>query len=490
MTPTTFPASQLLPDQRIDLAIQAMTSPVNISRLAAEHKVSRKFVYQQKSKATLALKDVFAPTGADNDVLFYLPVTKAWLYQVILALTLVCHSSYRGVMEFMRDILGVSISEGSIHNLHQVAMHRAGSINRAQDLSTIRHALLDEIFHCNRPVLAGIDARSTYCFLLANEAQRDAETWAIHHLYAKDQGFNPDYTIADGGTGLRAGQKIVWGDKPCHGDVFHILHQCEALASTLSSVAKGATSEREKLQAKAGHVHSQGQDIDAREAAALQAEHLAHELASDIQTLAQWLGRDILSLAGPDLTMRQELFDFVVNELAARENIDSKRIRPVRVALQNQRDDLLAFAGILDGKLQAIAETHHVPMYLVRQACVLQRKPDTSSAYWEGWCQLCAQMGYKSHAVFEAVKLAMANTPRCSSMVENLNSRLRNYFTLRRQLGGEYLSLLQFFLNHRTFLRSKFPERVGKSPKQLMTGQAHPHWLTLLGFGQPQPLRG
>jgi len=69
MTPTTFPASQLLSDQRIDLAIQAMTSPVNISRLADEHKVSRKFVYQQKNKAAQALKDVFAPTGTDNDVL-------------------------------------------------------------------------------------------------------------------------------------------------------------------------------------------------------------------------------------------------------------------------------------------------------------------------------------------------------------------------------------------------------------------------------------
>jgi hypothetical protein len=98
-------------------------------------------------------------------------------------------------------------------------------------------------------------------------------------------------------------------------------------------------------------------------------------------------------------------------------------------------------------------------------------------------------MGAKCHAVFEAVLQAMAQTPRCSSMVENLNSRLRNYFTLRRQLGGEYLGLLQFFLNHRTFLRSRVAERVGKSPKQLMTGQAHPHWLTLLGFGQPQPLR-
>ena len=36
--------------------------------------------------------------------------------------------------------------------------------------------------------------------------------------------------------------------------------------------------------------------------------------------------------------------------------------------------------------------------------------------------------------------------------------------------------------NHRTFLRSHRPERVGKSPKELMTGQSHPHWLELLGF--------
>jgi hypothetical protein len=85
---------------------------------------------------------------------------------------------------------------------------------------------------------------------------------------------------------------------------------------------------------------------------------------------------------------------------------------------------------------------------------------------------------------------AMAQTPRCGSMVENLNSRLRNYFTLRRQLGGRYLELLKFFLNHRTFLRSRVPERVGKSPRQLLTGEAHPHWLTMLGFGPLQQQQG
>ena len=83
----------------------------------------------------------------------------------------------------------------------------------------------------------------------------------------------------------------------------------------------------------------------------------------------------------------------------------------------------------------------------------------------------------------------MTDTPRSSSLVENLNSRLRTYFTLRRHLGGSYLDLLRFFLNHRRFLRSRRTERQGKSPCELMTGQGHPHWLILLGLGPLQPQR-
>lgn len=81
----------------------------------------------------------------------------------------------------------------------------------------------------------------------------------------------------------------------------------------------------------------------------------------------------------------------------------------------------------------------------------------------------------------------MGRTPRSSSMVENLNSRLRRYFFLRRHLGNAYLSLLQFFLNHRVLMRSRRAERVGKTPKQLLTGQPHAHWLELLGFEHLAP---
>jgi len=212
-------------------------------------------------------------------------------------------------------------------------------------------------------------------------------------------------------------------------------------------------------------------------------------LARDIRTLTQWLSHDVLALAGPTLATRQVLFDFIVAELALREPEDARRIRPVRVALQNQRDDLLGFVGVLDEKLIAIARAHEISMTNVREACILHRLPSTSTAYWQGWNRPRTNTGDKFHALFDAVGQTFAQTPRSSSLVENLNSRLRNYFTLRRHLGGPYLSLLQFFPNYRCLMRSQRAERKGKSPRELMTGQAHPHWLTLLGLGPLQPQR-
>ena len=54
-----------------------------------------------------------------------------------------------------------------------------------------------------------------------------------------EQGFEPDYTIADGGSGLRAGQKAVMPSVPCHGDVFHIQQQFEQVANGLVRRAQG-----------------------------------------------------------------------------------------------------------------------------------------------------------------------------------------------------------------------------------------------------------
>src|ERR1700751_18613 len=300
-------AAGLPASDREELAILALARSEPINDLAVQHGVSRKFVYRQKHKARCALDDAFISATTDDTVLFQIPVTKRWRRQVIVALALMCRGSYLGILEFMRDVLGWRISIGTVHNVLHAAAEQARVINDAQDLSRIRTGLHDELFHGGKPVLAGVCAESTYCYLLAAEDHRDADTWGVRLLDAAQQGLKPDYTIADAGQGLRAGQKAAWGDTPCHGDVFHIIRQCEGLANTLSRLAKGATARREKLEAKFGGAgQSTPKDaLVAELALARQAETRARDLVHGIRTLIQCLSHDVLGLAGPNRDRRE-----------------------------------------------------------------------------------------------------------------------------------------------------------------------------------------
>jgi len=98
--------------------------------------------------------------------------------------------------------------------------------------------------------------------------------------------------------------------------------------------------------------------------------------------------------------------------------------------------------------------------------------------------QLRKKLPGRFHPLETAVCEVLSETPRASSIVENLNSHLWNYFFLRRHIGNDYLHLLRFFLNHRRFRRSDRPERIGKSPAELLNALRHPHWLEL------RPCRG
>lgn len=106
------------------------------------------------------MDESFAPSQGNDDVLFHLPATKNWIYQLILGLVLICHSSYRGVVELLRDLFDTSISVGTVPN---------------------RLHLLRSVDH------------------------RDEDTWGFHLLDVIAQGFGPDYTIADGGSAVGRG---------------------------------------------------------------------------------------------------------------------------------------------------------------------------------------------------------------------------------------------------------------------------------------------
>src|SRR5208337_2481189 len=164
------------------------------------------------------------PSNTSDKVLFYLPVTKAWLRQLVLGLVLICHSSTRGVVELLRDLFDFRISLGTVHNIVHSPVAQARRINQQYDLSSIHIGLLDEIFQARDPVLVGVDAQSTFCFWLSPEEHRDADTWGVRLLELVDRGFAPQATIADFASGLRAGHQEALPGRLCRGDVFHALY--------------------------------------------------------------------------------------------------------------------------------------------------------------------------------------------------------------------------------------------------------------------------
>ena len=486
---TSYRATEMNIKQKKTMALQVIRGEESITHLAKENQVSRKFVYKQKHQAIQAIDNVFKePEGEKEKVLFYLPVTKSWLIQLVLCLLLHCRCSFRGVTKLFQDILDSSLSVTTVHHISTSAIQKAQKINASQDLSRIKLGTHDELFHHNIPVLAGVDIRSLYCYLLSQEERRDGETWAIHLWDLEKNGFNPERIIADDGNGLRDGHKIVFPNIPCDIDNFHITKTLIELRRYFRNCLKTALSyqkQREDKMEKAkkmGHPQRQSRKLGA----AKKNEAKIKNISTTIDTLVSWMEHDILNKAGPDPATRYELFDFVVSEFKKLEEIHPHRIHPVLITLQNQKNLLLAFSEVLDNKFGEIAERFSCSLETIWKVCELQRCDHNSMNYAVRRVPLILLFNEKGDDnldnVEDAVVDAMNQTERTSSMIENFNSRLSPYFFLRREIGYGYLDLLRFYLNHTPFLRSEKQHRVGKTPAEILTGKPHQHWLEMLGF--------
>ena len=479
-------AKALEPGQRGELALGVLTGSRSAAQAARDEGVSRKFVGAQVERARQAVQQAFEPDSADTPgdaderVWFWIPVTGGLIRRLVLSLILGCHSSYRGAWALLTEVLGIAISLGTIHNIVCAASVSARRINQRAELSGVRIGAHDEIFQNGQPVLVGCDVASTYCYLLSLEEHRDADTWGLRLLELGDHGWKPEATIADGGRGLRAGQQLASPGLPCRGDVFHAIREVGQVATYLENRAYGTITacEQQERRMRQAKRKGEGNKHSKRLAQARREESRAVRLASDVSLLVSWLRDDVLSVSGPEVATRRDLFDFLVAELERLAPLCSHRLTPVIRALRNQRDDLLAFAAELDRSLTALAEEHRVPVAVVREVLALLTPRTTHQ--WQAEAALRRQLGQRFHTLRTAVAALADYTVRASSVVENINSRLRNYFFLRRHLSGEYLDLVRFYLNHHRFPRSDRPDRVGRSPHELLTGQTQLHWLDQL----------
>lgn len=483
--PSNICASNLNQTTRQNIGVSAFAGR-SITDLSCEHSVSRKFVYTQKDKVSKGLSSAFCANEQADDkrVLFTISVTKQWLRTQVISLALNCRSSYRRIISHLLDTLGIRISIGSIHNILSSASKEAQAINSQEDLSNINVGSHDEMFHAGKPILTGIDLDSAYCYLLEPVDQRDAQSWGIHLLDCVEKGLSPEYTVADFGTGLRAGQSLALPDVPCFGDVFHALQEGTKVLKALENHAYRSIrycGELTKKMAKAIK-NKDGRKYGHRLSKAKQYQDEAIELYDSLNIILGWLRCDILAFSAASLEERQQLYDFFLTCLREINQSDHRLITKLLTFFTNNKTELLMFAQEIDKITLDITQKFHIAQKHARQAVTLQYTKNHTAQYQELDIELRNIFKKSYHRILQAVKKSLRKVFRASSMVENLNGRLRKYFSLRQNLGKHFLPLLRFFFNHRNVERSRVQNRQGKTPREALTGISHAHWLDMLGF--------
>lgn len=460
---------RLDPDERFQVALKALDHSRSVTEVAAEKGVSRKCVYQQKERAIAALEEAFRPESLTPDSWGWQSVTTQLLKREIVSCALNLHGSLRGTCEHIKAVHGVQLSEGFVFNVLHEAARRAKAINETQDLSRIREGAHDEIFSQRTPVLVGVEPRTYYTYLLEAASHRDEVSWWVALTEKKErQGLNLQRIVSDAARGLQAGALEAFAGVELRGDILHAQMGMGELGRYLENRAYSRLGQLEYEERKMSRAKKQSEG-NRRSKGLAWARTRAEDavtLYDEMRLLIQWV-IELFALVGPPLAERQKLYDWLVGEMEAREK-GSHRIPPIVHYLKRHRDELLAFVPDVQQGLARIAGTFHVPSALVE--AVYERRPMTGNVPPE------------LPEIQGAVAEMLEDILRASSAVENINSILRGYFFLRRSLGDNFLHLLQFYLNHRRFRRSECPERSGKSPWELMSGQSHPDWLDLLGY--------
>src|SRR5262249_8895893 len=254
----------------------------------------------------------------------------------------------------------------------------------------------------------------------------------VRLLELQGQGFAPAAIISDGGSGLQAGHALALPQVPHRGDVFHLVQEVTAVASSLEhrayqALATCAKLERQQAQSqrtRGRRDRGVGQKLrHARPGA-----EAAVALADEVATLVGWLWQATLALAGPCHAEGRALYDFVVAELRARAPACPHRLGPLCTYLANQRDAVLAFAQQLDADLDALAADFQLPPALVRAVLQVQEMDVQDSRRWPREAALRQHLRGRFYELSEAVAALARRTVRASAAVENLNSRLRTYF--------------------------------------------------------------
>ena len=463
------------PSEKFKIGCAALGG-ASVSELSNTSGISRGYIYRQKDKVIeyankLDNSEIEVPT---------LKLDKQTIDRMILSLTLDCQSPNSGIVRFFETVVcEVSVSAGYISGVLAEAARRARAFDDQIDLSKIRQGANDEIFQCGVPILTGIDPESTYAYLLEEVSDRKAETWAIYLDDRKDKGLNLETSINDGGAGLMAGIPQVFPDVELQSDTFHAVYDLGKEVAKLERNAykmmkreydleKNLASKRPRAKNKESL-----EEIKPKTAEAIRIYDLVFILFTQL--------KELLSFSGYNLSESKTLAEWILQEMDAIAAANSG-LRNEIAKVRKMLPSLLSFIGRLECEMEKVAKEKGLPVEgfrLMYQQLTYDYGSMKSSELIYLQTLVFGKRYDEAKLEFD---LILNRIKKASSLVENLNGRIRVFIEVKRVIPIGFFVLLKVYFNTRRYKRSRCKERIGKSPLELLTQTPQPEFLEALGY--------
>ena len=458
---------------------------MSVQDVANLFKVSQKTVYKNM-KRIMELESQIHELLASLDGCII--VRRKDIDKTILSLALDAHAPLEGIQRVLHYIYDgkASRSIGYISTL----LNRAGAFSE-KILSTIPlHGITqganDEIFDSsNAPVLTGIDLVSTYIYLLQDMYDRKGETWELAMETLKDKGLKLKVSISDAGGGLLKGIKAAFPEADVQIDVFHVLrdfgravfhfkkhvlkevaecYDLEMVVAKTKSWNPGCKNKRKKLKESREKVPALVEDYDT------------------LTCLHAW-SHELLSFSGYSCDDVRELLHWILGEMTAlaERNSWAYELRKEISRFEERLPATLKFLNRLFESFGHAARNMGLPEEVFHLLYRRSATPKDSEAYLALTREALDVIGPERFSAAERTHdRIVASIKRASSLVENLNSRLRPYMNMKKHVSSKFYSLIQLHLNTKKYRRSRVESRVGHSPLEILTGEQWPEFIDLL----------
>lgn len=388
-------------------------------------------------------------------------VTEEFINKFIICCSLCLQASNSSIQELSEELFKFKLSTGYISETLSKASEKASKINISLSLEKVKKGALDEIFSIGSPVLVGVEPESTYIFLSQLSKSRDGNSWGYYLQDKKEkQSLEISETVMDGAKGMRVGVRDVFGATVQY-DIFHAQRDWHKIVRTHETKAYRLIKEVYESDKKKKH----NPRLKSKMKKAI-------EIYDNIQVLINWLD-EALSLPRIDIAMNREENFKILLELIK----ETDELEGLHKSLGTWHSELLSFGISLKSELEKLIEEYGEKSV---KLCWSQEFSNDNK-YWKLEAKLYEYLSYQEIKILkEKISFIRRNILRASSIVEGINSLLRRYVYIHRGINQKQLELITFYLNHRKYRRSQIPNRVGKSPVDLLTGISHNSWIDIL----------